>query len=130
MQVPIKRTVERIPGGFMLVPLVAGAVANTCMPHAAQFFGSFTGALFTGALPILAVFYDCMGSTIAVRSLPQLAKRGGALLALEAMGQIQDISQVAPHLDGPIEPNKEPGEIYRQAAKRQEELYHLLLGER
>jgi 2-keto-3-deoxygluconate transporter len=87
MQLPIKRTVERIPGGFMLVPLLAGALANTFLPHAAQFFGSFTGALFTGALPILAVFYVCMGSTIAVRSLPQLAKRGGALLATKiAMG--------------------------------------------
>ncbi|MGB7136436.1 MAG: 2-keto-3-deoxygluconate permease [Acidobacteriaceae bacterium] len=72
---------ERIPGGFMLVPLLAGAVAHTFLPHAAAFFGSFTGALFEGALPILAVFYVCMGSTIAVRSVPQLARRGGALLA-------------------------------------------------
>ena len=50
MQIPIKRTVERIPGGFMLVPLLAGAVTHTFVPHAAQFFGSFTGALFEGAL--------------------------------------------------------------------------------
>lgn len=81
MQIPIKRTVERIPGGFMLVPLLAGAVTHTFVPHAAQFFGSFTGALFEGALPILAVFYVCVGSAIEVRALPQVAKRGGALLA-------------------------------------------------
>lgn len=80
MQIPIKKTVERIPGGFMLVPLVAGALVNTFMPHAAQFFGSFTGALFTGALPILAVFYVCMGSTISVDALPQVLRRGGALM--------------------------------------------------
>ena len=80
MQIPIKRTVERIPGGFMLVPLLAGALVHTFVPHAAQFFGSFTGALFEGALPILAVFYVCVGSTIAVGALPQVAKRGGALL--------------------------------------------------
>ena len=81
MQIRIKRTVERIPGGFMMVPLVAGAVTHTFVPHAAEFFGSFTGALLTGALPILAVFYVCIGSAIGVRSLPQLARRGGALLA-------------------------------------------------
>jgi 2-keto-3-deoxygluconate transporter len=80
MQIPIKRTVERIPGGFMLVPLLAGAVAHTFVPHAAQFFGSFTGALFEGALPILAVFYVCVGAAIPVRSLGQVVKRGGALL--------------------------------------------------
>lgn len=81
MQIPIKRTVERIPGGFMLVPLLAGAVTHTFAPNAAQFFGSFTGALFQGALPILAVFYVCLGSSISVRSLPHVVKRGGALLA-------------------------------------------------
>src|ERR1039458_4874092 len=81
MQIPIKRTVERIPGGFMLVPLLAGAVTHTFVPHAAQFFGSFTGALFEGALPILAVFYVCVGAAIEVRALPQVVKRGGALLA-------------------------------------------------
>ena len=80
MQIPIKRTVERIPGGFMLVPLLAGAVTHTFVPHAAQFFGSFTGALFEGALPILAVFYVCVGAAIEVRALPQVVKRGGALL--------------------------------------------------
>lgn len=80
MQIPIKRTVERIPGGFMLLPLLAGAVTHTFVPHAAQFFGSFTGALFEGALPILAVFYVCVGSAIEVRALPQVVKRGGALL--------------------------------------------------
>ncbi len=80
MQVPIKRTIENIPGGFMLVPLLAGAVTHTFAPHVGQFFGSFTGALFEGALPILAVFYVCVGAAIPVRSLGQVAKRGGALL--------------------------------------------------
>ena len=80
MQIPVRRTIERIPGGMMVVPLLAGALTHTCVPHAADFFGSFTGALFEGALPILAVFYVCIGSSIAVRSLPQVLRRGGALL--------------------------------------------------
>src|ERR1700761_7735101 len=77
----IKAAVERVPGGLMTVPLILGALCATAAPHAGQFFGSFTGALFAGALPILAVFYVCIGATIPVRSLPVLARRGGALLA-------------------------------------------------
>lgn len=75
----IKRSVERVPGGMMIVPLFLGAIVNTLAPHAAKTFGSFTGALFTGALPILAVFYVCMGSTIEVRATPYILKKGGTL---------------------------------------------------
>jgi 2-keto-3-deoxygluconate permease len=77
----IKQTVERVPGGLMTVPLAMGAVLATWLPHMGEYFGSFTGALFTGALPILAVFYVCIGATIQVRTLPKVLKRGGALLA-------------------------------------------------
>jgi 2-keto-3-deoxygluconate permease len=81
MQIRIKRAVERIPGGMMVVPLACGAVLATVTPHAAEFFGSFTGALLTGALPILAVFYVCMGTTVSVGAIPRIVRRGGALLA-------------------------------------------------
>jgi 2-keto-3-deoxygluconate permease len=66
---------------MMTVPLVCGAIITTAAPHAAEFFGSFTGALFTGALPIIAVFFVCMGSSISVRSIPRAVRRGGALMA-------------------------------------------------
>jgi hypothetical protein len=92
MHIPIKRTVEKIPRGFVLVPLVAGAVVHTFLPQTAHFFGSFTGALFEGALPILAVFFVCVGSSIAVQSLPQVVQRGGALLATKiALGTIAGV---------------------------------------
>lgn len=81
MEIRIKRTIERIPGGLMVVPLLVGALFATFAPSAPGFFGSFTGALFTGALPILSVFFVCLGSTIAVRSLPYVLRRGGVLLA-------------------------------------------------
>ncbi len=81
MQLRIKRAVERVPGGMMIVPLAVGSVITTLAPHAGAFFGSFTGALFTGALPILAVFYVCIGARISLRSLPRVVRKGGALLA-------------------------------------------------
>ena len=77
----IKQTIERIPGGMMVVPLTCGAIITTFAPHTAEFFGSFTGALFTGAIPILAVFFICFGSTIPMRALPTMVRRGGVLMA-------------------------------------------------
>jgi 2-keto-3-deoxygluconate permease len=65
----------------MIVPLTCGALITTFAPRTAEFFGSFTGALFTGAIPILAVFYVCLGSTIPLRALPEMVKRGGVLMA-------------------------------------------------
>jgi len=79
--VEIKKAVEKIPGGLMIVPLLLGAVNHTLFPSAAATLGSFTGALMTGALPILAVFYLCMGSTIELKMAPYIIKKGGALFA-------------------------------------------------
>ena len=76
----IKATLDRIPGGMMIVPLILGAIINTLFPTASKTFGSFTGALLTGALPILAVFYVCMGATIDFKATPYILKKGGVLL--------------------------------------------------
>ncbi|VVE12633.1 2-keto-3-deoxygluconate permease [Pandoraea horticolens] len=78
-QIHIKRAIERVPGGMMIVPLLIGSLIATFMPGMPKFFGSFTNALFTGALPILAVFYVCMGASIDVKATPYLIKKGGAL---------------------------------------------------
>lgn len=86
MNVPIKRTIERVPGGMMIVPLLIAAAINTIAPGTPKFFGSFTGALFsTGALTILAVFYVCMGATIRLRQAPYIVKKGGALFLTKVL---------------------------------------------
>jgi 2-keto-3-deoxygluconate permease len=75
MNVPIERTIERVPDGMMIVPLLIAAAINTMAPGTSTFFGSFTGALFsTGALTILAVCYVCMGAPAAPGGRPTAAK--------------------------------------------------------
>jgi 2-keto-3-deoxygluconate permease len=83
MQVPIKRAIEKVPGGMMVVPLLVGALIATFFPDTPKFFGSFTGALFSGALTILAVFYVCMGASIDFRATPYIVKKGGTLLIVK-----------------------------------------------
>lgn len=63
----ILKTVKRIPGGLMVVPLLLGAAVNTFFPEALA-IGGFTSHLFkTGALPILAVFLFSNGAQISVK---------------------------------------------------------------
>ncbi|MER5439488.1 2-keto-3-deoxygluconate permease [Streptomyces sp. NPDC002790] len=80
MALPIKAGIEKVPGGLMLVPMLVGAVVHTAAPGSGEFFGSFTGALYTGLPAILAVFYVCLGSTLDVKATPYIAKKGGVLL--------------------------------------------------
>jgi 2-keto-3-deoxygluconate permease len=88
MTLPIKQTLERIPGGLMLVPLLLGALIANLAPGTPKFFGSFTGALFGGALPILAVFYVCMGATITFAATPYILKKGGVLLGTKILAGV------------------------------------------
>jgi 2-keto-3-deoxygluconate permease len=86
MTLPIKATLERIPGGLMLVPLLLGCVIANLFPGTPAFFGkSFTSSLFGGAMPLLAVFYVCLGATLDVRVTAYVLKKGGTLLATKAL---------------------------------------------
>ncbi|WP_261832181.1 2-keto-3-deoxygluconate permease [Leminorella grimontii] len=79
----IKRAIEAVPGGMMVVPLFAGAFISTFFPQTATYFGSFTGALFNGSLSILAVFYVCMGASIDIKATPYILKKGGTLFGVK-----------------------------------------------
>lgn len=84
-QIRIKRAIEAVPGGMMVVPLFAGAFISTFFPQTATYFGSFTGALFNGALSILAVFYVCMGASIDVKATPYILKKAVRCSALKSV---------------------------------------------
>jgi len=81
----IKRSIESVPGGMMIIPLLLGATINTFLPDLGKTLGSFTNAWMTGALPILAVFYVCMGATIDLNATPYILKKGGALLGAKLL---------------------------------------------
>ena len=77
----LKQAIDRIPGGLMLVPMLLGACVHTFAPNAGKYFGSFTNGLIAGTVPILAVWFFCMGATIDLRATGVVLRKSGTLLA-------------------------------------------------
>ena len=76
MQMPILKTMRKVPGGLMVVPLLIGALINTFFPHALS-IGGFTQALFKdGAQTLIGMFLCCMGSQISIKQAGAPIKRG------------------------------------------------------
>lgn len=76
----IKKAIDRIPGGLMLVPLFLGAIIHTIAPEAGKYFGSFTNGLMTGTVPILAVWFFCMGAGINIKATGTILRKSGTLV--------------------------------------------------
>lgn len=73
---------KRIPAGMMVVPLLLGSLINTLFPEALQ-IGGLTTALFSsaGVSTLLGAQLFCMGTSLQVKDMPKVLKRGGILLA-------------------------------------------------
>lgn len=76
----LKNAIDRIPGGLMLVPMVLGACVHTFAPGAGKYLGSFTNGLISGTVPILAVWFFCMGATIDLRATGVVLRKSGTLV--------------------------------------------------
>lgn len=76
----IKRAIEKILGGMMLVPLFLGAICHTFAPDSGKYFGSFTNGLISGTVPILAVWFFCMGASIKLSATGTVLRKSGTLV--------------------------------------------------
>lgn len=81
MQIPIKKTLDKIPGGMMIVPLFLGVLVNTFFPQFLE-IGGFTTALFSksASTTILACFMFLIGSQIHFKLAPKAIKKGALLI--------------------------------------------------
>lgn len=77
----IVKTIQKLPGGMMVVPLLLGALINTFCPSILQ-IGSFTTALFshTAVATLVGIQIFCIGTNLKIKQAPQAFKRGGVLL--------------------------------------------------
>lgn len=76
----IFRAVKKVPGGLMLVPLLLGALCHTFTPGAGKYFGSFTNGLITGTVPILSVWFFCMGASINYKNAGLVLRKSGTIV--------------------------------------------------
>lgn len=64
----------------MLVPLFLGALCHTFSPGAGKYFGAFTNGMITGTVPILAVWFFCMGASIKLSATGTVLRKSGTLV--------------------------------------------------
>ncbi|HZN12293.1 MAG TPA: hypothetical protein VFC61_11465, partial [Blastocatellia bacterium] len=70
---------------------------------------------------------DVIGVPVVASAVPEASSRGAALLALEALGRVEDLGAVPTPLGAVYEPDPARHEIYRRGRGRQERLYELLV---
>src|SRR3954451_20668835 len=77
----IYKTVTRVRGGLMVVPLFIGMTINTFAPNLLN-IGGFTQALTGVGYPtVLGMYLFTVGTKITVRAAPRMLLRGFGLLA-------------------------------------------------
>ncbi len=89
----IMNFLRKVPAGMMVVPLLLGCLVNTFFPAALQ-IGGITTATFSsaGGSCTLGILLFCMGTTLRVKDMPAVIKRGGLLLVAKfAIGALLGI---------------------------------------
>ena len=81
----IMQAVTRVPGGLMLVPLLLGAILHTFAPWTGKYFGSFTNGLITGTVPILSVWFFCMGASIDLKATGVVLRKSGTIVVTKIL---------------------------------------------
>src|ERR1700758_456259 len=98
----IYKTINKGPGGLMVVPLFTGMIINTFFPHLLK-IGGFTQALSDVGYPtILGMYLFTVGTKMTVRTAPRMLKRGfGIMAAKVGMATLIAVS-VGKFFDGSI----------------------------
>lgn len=90
-----------------------------------RLIASGTTLLNSAILP--QVLADTLNCPIELTSTREASARGAALLALETLGLLPDLAQLAPAPTSIVQPDPTRHEIYTEARERQQQLYELIV---
>lgn len=81
----IMKTMQRFPGGMMVIPLLLAALLNTFLPHALR-IGGFTEQLFvSGSSPLIALYLLCAAAGIDVKKVGKPLEKGVVLFVAKVI---------------------------------------------
>lgn len=75
MSIPIKKWLDKVPGGIIIVPLFLGCIINTLFPAALQ-IGSFTTGIVNGTSALVGLVLHLHGAQLDLKCAPQAMKTG------------------------------------------------------
>jgi gluconokinase len=95
------------------------------LPDDAQVVAS--GGALLNSPAWLQIMADVLGRPVAASQVREASARGAALLALEALGALDDLDAAPPFIGDVFEPDAERHARYREAVERQKALYEKLI---
>ena len=95
----IKKTIEKVPGGMMLVPMFLSATLNTFCPQVFE-IGGFVTEIAHNHNAFIGGFLLCMGAGMTFRSAPKALKIG-AVTTLTKFAVGVAIGLLVAHFGGP-----------------------------
>src|SRR5580698_2800870 len=79
----IYQTINKVPGGLMVVPLFIGMVINTFFPNLLK-IGGYTEALSNVGYPtVLGMYLFTVGTQMTLRAAPRMLKHGFGIMAVK-----------------------------------------------
>ena len=78
--IPIMRTINRVPGGLMVVPLFIGMLINTFTPTLLKIGGFTEGLSNAGYNTVLGMYLFTVGTKMTLNAAPRMLKRGFGIM--------------------------------------------------
>jgi 2-keto-3-deoxygluconate permease len=98
----ILQTINKVPGGLMVVPLFIGMIINTFFPHLLK-IGGFTEALSgAGYNTVLGMYLFTVGTKMTLNTAPRMLKRGFGIMAAKVGVAVLIALSVAKFLGGDV----------------------------
>ncbi|MFC6295155.1 2-keto-3-deoxygluconate permease [Lactiplantibacillus daoliensis] len=82
---PIKKAIDKVPGGIMIVPLIIGVLIHTLWPKLDVELSGVTGSFMVGTSALLFAFFFCIGTGINLKASGKIAAKGVTMLLVKVL---------------------------------------------